>query len=369
LTVWIEQGSGAILAGVIRGAPPTELREVFQETLETIQAQFSELLQTFQGDATSFQETRLPLEDCLQAQFEKKSKGLPLVFWILLGLLLLGLGIWAFQARSDQQRWAQLLERVGQEPGLVVTSIQEEGQPTIFYGLRDPLAVNPEQILSEFGYSSKQAVFRLKPFMDLTPEFVHKRAVLQLRPPGSVVVSWEGTTLVLAGEAPHAWIQQTHLLGPLIPGVTHIQMGQLIDTDVKQFETVKAKLERNTLSFEVGESSLRQDQRSALPSIAETIQAIDQMASVLDIATRIQIQGFTSPDGRREANQALSLRRAKTVLNELDDGSFRATSLQAVGMGPALSKPVLSPMRTGVSPGRQVGFRVVADLDPVSESR
>ena len=49
LTVWIEQGSGAILAGVIRGAPPIELREVFQETLETIHAQFSELLQTFPG--------------------------------------------------------------------------------------------------------------------------------------------------------------------------------------------------------------------------------------------------------------------------------------------------------------------------------
>ncbi|MFA9562796.1 MAG: OmpA family protein, partial [Nitrospirota bacterium] len=126
LTVWIEQGSGAILAGVIRGAPPIELREVFQETLETIHAQFSELLQTFQGDATAFEETRLPLEDCLQAQFEKKSKGLPLAFWIVLSLLLLGLGIWVYQARSDQQRWAQLLERVGQEPGLVVTSVQEE---------------------------------------------------------------------------------------------------------------------------------------------------------------------------------------------------------------------------------------------------
>ena len=243
LTVWLEQGSGAILAGVIRGAPPMELREVFQETLGVIHAQFSELLQAFKGDATPFEETRLPLEDCLQAQFEKKSKGLPLIFYILLGLLLLGLGIWVFQARLDQQRWAQLLERVGQEPGLVVTSVQEQGSKSIFYGLRDPLAINPEQILLEFGYSSNQAVFRLNPFMDLTPEFVHKRTMIQLRPPSSVVIGWEGTTLVLAGEASHSWIKQTQLLGPLIPGVTHIQMGQLVDTDVKQLETLKVKLE------------------------------------------------------------------------------------------------------------------------------
>jgi OOP family OmpA-OmpF porin len=209
-----------------------ELREVFQETLETIHAQFSELLQTFQGDANAFEETRLPLEDCLQAQFEQKSKGLPLAFWIVLGLLILGLGIWAFQARSDQQRWAQLLERIGQEPGLVVTSVKEEGPPTVFYGLRDPLAANPEQILSDFGYSSEQVIFRLEPFMDLTPEFMHKRAMIQLPPPSSVEFDWEGSTLVLKGEASHSWVQKAQLLGPLLPGVTHIETGQLVDTDV-----------------------------------------------------------------------------------------------------------------------------------------
>jgi len=346
-----------------------ELREVFQETLETIHAQFSELLQGFKGDVTSFQETRLPLEDCLQAQFEKKSQGLPLVFWILLGLLLLGLGIWAVQARLDHQRWVQLVERVGQEPGLVVTSVQEQGSKSIFYGLRDPLAINPEQILSEFGYSSKQAEFRLKPFMDLTPEIVKKRAILQLRPPSSVVVHVEGTTLALSGEASHAWVQQAQLLGSLLPAVTHIQMGQLVDTDMKQFETLKASLEKKAITFGVGDSSISQDQRSVLMDISQTIQALDQTAIVLGIALRIHIQGFTSPDGRREVNQVLSLQRAKAVLKELAQDSVRAISLQALGMRPSPSEQPLFISGTGVLPGRQVGFRVVVAPDRVSESR
>jgi len=366
LTVWIEQGSGAILAGVIRGAPPMELREVFQETLETIHAQFSELLQDFKGDATAFEETRLPLEDCLQAQFEKKSKGLPLVFWILLGLLLLGLGIWAFQAILGQQRWAQFLERVGQEPGLVVTSVQEEGPPTIFYGLRDPLAINPEQILSEFGYSSEQVKFRLEPFIDLTPEFVHKRAMIQLRPPSLVVVGGEGTTLDLTGEAPHSWIKQAQLLGPLLPGVTHIETGQLVDTDVKQFETLKAKLEGDTIAFGVGDSSISQDQQSALTDIAQTIQALDQKAVVLSISPGIEIHGFTSPDGGKEVNQNLSLLRAKAVLNQLANGSFRAISLKAVAMG-SDTLPALSSSDKAVSQGRRVAFQVVLAPGSVPE--
>ena len=369
LTVWIEQGSGAILAGVIRGTPPIELREVFQETLETIHAQFSELLQAFKGDVTAFGDTRLSLEDCLQAQFEKKSKGLPIMFWILLGLVLLGLGMWAVQARSDHQRWAQLLERVGQEPGLVVTSVQEQGSKSIFYGLRDPLAINPEQILSEFGYSFEQAEFRLNPFMDLTPEFVHKRAMSQLRLPTSVVVSWEDATLVLAGEASHSWIQQTQLLGPLMPGVTQIQMEELVDTDLKQFETLKAKLEGNTVSFGLGKSSITQDQQSALLSLAETIRDMDQMAMVLHISPQIHIQGFSSPDGDRKLNQALSLQRAKSVLNVLMNRSFQAITFRVEGMGPSSSTQALSSMGSGESLGRLVGFRVLLAPDRASESR
>ncbi len=364
LTVWIEQGSGAILAGVIRGAPPMELREVFQETLETIHAQFSELLQSFTGDTTSFEETRLSLEDCLQAQFEKKSKGLPFAFWILLGLLLLGLGIWVFQARSDQQRWAQFLERVGQEPGLVVTSIQDEGLPTIFYGLRDPLAINPEKIRSELGYSSEEVVFRLEPFMDLTPEFVHKRAMIQLRPPSSVVVGGEGTTLVLMGEASHAWIEQAQLLGPLVPGVAHIEMGQLVDTDMKQLETLQANLESQMIVFDVGESRIGQSQRSTLIDIAEMLQIFDQKASMLGISAVIHIQGFTSPDGRSEVNKNLSLLRARAVLKELTNGSFEAIKFRPAGMGAARSLN-----GNDVSQGRHVVFQVIVPSDHVPKRR
>ncbi len=360
LTVWVEQGSGAILAGVIRGAPPTELREIFQETLEMIHAQFSEPLQAFKGDATFFEEARLPLEDCLQAQFEPKAKGLPWAVWVLLALLSIGIGWWAYQAFSEKQRWGQLEERIGQEPGLVMTSVQE-GSPTIFYGLKDPLASNPEQILSDLGYSSSDVVFRLEPFMDLTPEFVRARAMIQLRPPGTVILGGEGRTLALSGEASHAWVEQTRLLGPLITGVSHIDMKQLVDTDVRQFETVKASLERKVLAFGVGEFDLREDQRSTLMDIVHTIQRLDHTAGTLRMTPRVQILGFSSPDGRSEVNTNLSRRRAQTVQRELEAVPLQAVSLAAEGSRSEVSSAVFS-QDSPVSQGRHVVFKVVETL-------
>ncbi len=358
LTVWIDQGSGAILAGVIRGAPPMELRDIFQEALEAIHAQFSESLQSFQGDTTVFQETRLPLEDCLQAKFEKKSKGISWVAWLLLGVLIVGIGLWAYQAYAEQQRWRQLLERVEQEPGLVVTSVQAEGSPTIVHGLRDPLAMNPEEILSDLNYTSQQVVFRLEPFMDLTPEFIRARANKQLRPPSTVVIDGGGMTLFLSGEASHAWIEQTRLLGPLIPGVSHIEMKQLVDTDVKQFETAKSNLESKVLAFGLGESGLREDQRSALIDVTRTIQTLDHAALTLGMTPRIHILGFTSPDGRDEVNANLSRLRAETVQRKVATVPFQALSLVAEGSGPEVSPAVITHDSTP-SQGRHVVFRVV----------
>ena len=366
LTVWIEQGSGAILAGVIRGAPPMELREVFQESLETIHAQFSELLQAFKGDVTSFEEARLPLEDCLQAQFEKKSKGLPLVFWILLGLLLIGLGMWAFQARSDQQQWTQLLERIGQEPGLVVTSVEEQGSGSIFYGLRDPLARNPEQILSEAGYSSKQAVFRLNPFMDLTPEFVQRRAHRVLQPPNSADLLWETTHLSVVGHAPRAWIKQANLLGPLVPGVMSFDTNGMFGTeDLERFDTLRARLERLSVNFLVGGSALTRGEKTIISKVSEVLESLDKQALLLGLNPQVQVLGFTDPKGSRDANLELSTARAEYVVETLPINSFRALKVEAIGKGVTRSAEIEG-LPIG---GRRAVFRVVRPQGNLLESR
>ena len=105
LTVWIEQGPQALMAAVIRGNPPQELHEVFQQALESIHVEYTSALGQFAGDASSFETSRAHLEDCLQAQFQGSSSKPSFVLWGLLGLVCAGLLWWGVWAYLDHQRW------------------------------------------------------------------------------------------------------------------------------------------------------------------------------------------------------------------------------------------------------------------------
>jgi len=65
-SVWVEQGPHALLAAVIRGTPPLDVRTVLSEMLDDLHVQQNEDLEAFQGDTTPFEAVRSRLETCLQ---------------------------------------------------------------------------------------------------------------------------------------------------------------------------------------------------------------------------------------------------------------------------------------------------------------
>jgi OOP family OmpA-OmpF porin len=69
LTVLVEQGPHAFVAVVVRGTAPPALRQTLQQALESVQAQYSDLLESFGGNAEAFEGARPLLEVCLQQQF------------------------------------------------------------------------------------------------------------------------------------------------------------------------------------------------------------------------------------------------------------------------------------------------------------
>ncbi len=73
-TIWIEQGSQAVLAAVIQGNPPQEFRRDLEEALEKIEFEQSQILHSFNGDATPFEASRYHLEACL-VQAKRETKG------------------------------------------------------------------------------------------------------------------------------------------------------------------------------------------------------------------------------------------------------------------------------------------------------
>ena len=81
LTVWIEQGPKTLLAAVIRGIPPQELRTILQEILENIEFEYGLAIANFEGNAAPFEACKPDLQYCIsQAQQTDSGARIPVKF-------------------------------------------------------------------------------------------------------------------------------------------------------------------------------------------------------------------------------------------------------------------------------------------------
>jgi OOP family OmpA-OmpF porin len=224
LTVWIEQGPEALLAGVIRGTAPETLRLIFQDALETIHFEQRSNLASFQGDSAPFEASKPTLEMCLkQVQQRPQAKKSSPLLWLLPSILLIGGGIWLFSAFQQEQKWTHYVEKLKMQPGLVViTAGNEQGKYRIT-GLRDPLAIDPELLFQESNLDPASVRSRWELYQSSDPAFVLTRAQDLLQPPATVILRVENGTLYAKGSASQSWIIEARKLVHLLPGVTHFQ--------------------------------------------------------------------------------------------------------------------------------------------------
>jgi OOP family OmpA-OmpF porin len=169
LTVWIEQGPLAILAGVIRGNAPKDLRSTFTSALENIHYDQMDALEHFAGDTTPFEASRPHLEACLQAQYKStRDKSSPLL-WLLAAALLIALGLAVFLPVRNHLRWKNYLEKLNAEKGIVVTGVEKRDGKYVVFGLLDPLAVAPQTLLQDTVLDPKKVIHNWEPYQALHP--------------------------------------------------------------------------------------------------------------------------------------------------------------------------------------------------------
>ena len=130
LSVWIEQGPHALLAVVVRGAAPPSLRTTLQQALEAVHAQYSDLLESFDGNAARFEGARPLLETCLQQQFRGRERpGAPAAarHGRRRDRCCSRSGVWMFFALRARSRWNGYVNALRAEPGVVVVSTGRAG--------------------------------------------------------------------------------------------------------------------------------------------------------------------------------------------------------------------------------------------------
>jgi OOP family OmpA-OmpF porin len=355
LTVWVEQGPLAVLAGVIRGTAPQDLRAVFQETLERIHLEFGAALSEFKGDAAPLAAAAPLLEDCLQAHYDSGQQtataGRKLTpFTVIVSILLVALLIWGFFWLRDTRRWDAYLERLRNEPGIIVGETGKRDGKYFLSGLRDPLARDPQLILRESGIDQRTVVSHWEPFQALTAEFVLSRAQHLLAPPATVRLRLKDGVLEAEGFASHQWVIETRRAARFLPGVAGLREDRLLDLN---------RIEDPLLRFELDRAELVPGQAEKFNSLAADIGRLQSQAEGLQKNVRLEISGHTDGSGTEARNSALSQDRAQTIADALAARLPRWTNLtiKVVGSKERVREEVTEDDR---ATNRSVTFRVVA---------
>jgi OOP family OmpA-OmpF porin len=354
LTVWIEQGPLAILAAVIRGTAPQELRPVFQETLETIHLQFRPQLMDFSGDATVFDAAHPLLEDCLQTQVDQEKQSsaparIPRVLIVLASLIVLALLAWGFFAWRDARRWNTYVERVKREPGVVVTDTGTRSGKYFIAGLRDPLAQDPNAFLAEAKVDPQTVVSRFEPFQAMSPEFVLARARKLLEPPQTVNLKFADGVLEMEGFASLQWITEMKRVVRFVPGVSQFKDANLLDVD---------RIINPSFLFVLDRTELAPGQEEKFKQLVADIERLQSLAESMKKNVRLEITGHADGSGSPERNAELSRGRAEAVASELN---ARLPSKSNLAIVPGVSKERLREEVTEAdrAANRSVTFKII----------
>lgn len=350
LSIWIERSPDLILAAVIRGNAPLNLRQIFDEAIEQIQFTQKFELTKFKGDAEPFEKTRPILQECLQMQSGEYKESRILkpvnVLAVILGIFLLVFGF--FYVR-DAWRWEHFVSRVKSEQGIVVTDAERGWLTHSIAGLRDPLAINPENILAEYGFEKDEVKQNWKNFQDASPPFVVQRAEKLLSPPNTIKLSFENGTLTADGTASKEWFAEAKKLASALSGVSEFKIGQ------EGLPSLKSKIEAQNIAFNCNTADFVANQN--LTDLVNDIENLSNLAVAAQKKLQIEIRGHASDSGTTEINGKISTERADKVLAEL----VKSETLRELQKS---DPPILKPLGLGAeqsSADCKVTFKVTLE--------
>lgn len=316
LAVWIERSSDLILAAVIRGNAPLTLRETLKDVVERIQFEHNDELDNFDGNINKFQRSEPTLTECLQFQAgeTEKKKTIFTPFNVAAGILGLLLLIGGFFYVRDYWRWSNYVSRLRTEQGIVVTEANRGWLKNYIGGLRDNLAIEPANLLKDYGYDNEDVDQNWRPFQDLSSELVLQRAKKILNLPKDVNLKLENGVLIADGNVSNEWFDEAKKLSTAISGVNEFHLSE---------NALKSKIESNKILFTCLTIDFSPNQSEKLNEIINDLENLPN-------TFKVEIQGFASNEGSEQANSKISQARAEKVYSAIIAKSDKLKSSQII---------------------------------------
>ena len=357
LTLWLEEGPQTVLACVIRGTAPQDLRQTLKTIQESIHLIFGQALQNFEGDTEPFENSKPYLEDCFQARFVTETQEgdqSPMftgtqknIGSVVLGTLTVGWLTWTLLGWQTRHRWRAYVATLEQEPGLVVLDADFHRGKHRLKGLRDPLAANPTALLEQTKLNPEKVTMDWAPYLSLAPAFMSDRTQALFNPPATVnITEDEAGTLHLSGQAPVKWIQRATEISATLESVSSWNISELIPTEWTTFGNLQKRIESRQFAFEPGSAELVASHQSALDEQAADIKALLLEAKDFQQAVDITVWGYSGavsqldsePTDGSVADELLSGQgslesdRAKRIKNDLVSHGISASLITAKGL-------------------------------------
>jgi outer membrane protein OmpA-like peptidoglycan-associated protein len=358
--LWCEEGPFAFLAAVIRGNPPESLHAALRETLTNIHDQYRSQLEEFQGDSATLGDLVTPLQRDLQQQERPREKQLSPWLWILPLVLLLLAGGWVIHRAIIRLRVDAYVERLRQEPGIVVANSELRNGKWQISGLRDPLAVDPAALLSQSGLDSKRVAGHWESYQALNPAIVLRRLAASLNPPPSVSLSLKGDTIQATGSVPQYWVERARALVAALPaGAPKVDLSALRDVQDPEFIRLRDAIQGHIIAFDSNADRPAQGQDATLDAVADEFRQLMHVTRRLGFSARMMISGHADAVGNETTNLSLSAARAEVVRSMLKARGIAPELLTVRSAGPL--EPLLAPNgKVTAAMNRRVTFTVIA---------
>lgn len=274
LTVLIQYGPSAILAGVLRGYPPQGLESVFQSVLETISSEYVEQLADFNGDVTPFESCQPLLKKCFMGQAQPAKRRFSPLLWLVPSAAVVALAVWAFFSIREAWRWDEFIRHLREQPGIQLTQVEKRNGRYFVAGFSDPLReqfheADPVALLAKTGIASDRVQFAWDSYQSGRPPFAPFR----------------------------------------------------------EFTRAKERVERTQLHFESDSAQLSREQIDELVGLAAEIRSLFSLAAKAGKTAALQIDGQTDDSGSESRNARLAEARALEVKKMLIAAGLPADKL------------------------------------------
>jgi outer membrane protein OmpA-like peptidoglycan-associated protein len=341
MDVWIEEGPYAILACVIRGVAPRDLRDRMAEVLENVHREYSAELDQFDGDSTPFAKVHDEISRCLEHRYkeEAKTKSFTAVYATAAVVFVLVAG-WLGWRAVQYSRWDRLVNTLREQPGFVITSFGRENGKFVVRGMRDPLAAEAAQFIRNSNVNASDGEFHWGGYYALDDGIIEQRAKSILSPPSTAVIVVKSGVLTVSGAASANWVKDIQARGLLIPGIHAVELSPELNPARLVFNQDKTEIEKVVVKFPVGTAAISNSERLELRKLAESVQSLLQAGDSLRETLTLEVLGHTDSTGAEVSNLDLSQRRADRVAWELGQLGVPERVLRARGVG------TTNPLRT-----------------------